>query len=95
LFGEETCIFVFHKLNTISYKPNQFCFAASSINMSSAGRDANYYIKRQKNNEAARVSRMKRKEKEMQTEKEKKQLEATYVQLRKELLQIHKKKIET
>jgi len=62
--------------------------------MSSNGRDPNYYIKRQKNNESARISRNKRKEKEIQAEKDKKKLEAAYVKLHKELLQIHKKKIE-
>jgi len=62
--------------------------------MSSTGRDANYYIKRQKNNEAARLSRLKRKEKEDQTEKEKIKLEAAYVKLHKEILQIHKMKLE-
>jgi len=62
--------------------------------MSSTGRDANYYTKRQKNNEAARLSRMKRKEKEIQTEIEKRKLEATYVKLHTELLQLHKKNLE-
>jgi len=62
--------------------------------MSSAGRDENYYLRRQKNNEAARLSRMKRKEKEVQTEREKIKLETAYCKLRKELLQLHKKKIE-
>ncbi|XP_015370396.1 PREDICTED: uncharacterized protein LOC107166311 [Diuraphis noxia] len=62
--------------------------------MSSTGRDANYYIKRQKNNEAARLCRLKRKEKEIQTEKEKRKLEATYVKLHAELLQLHKNNLE-
>ncbi|XP_022173734.1 uncharacterized protein LOC111036135 [Myzus persicae] len=65
-----------------------------SINMSSTDRDANYYTKRQKNNEAARLSRLKRKEIENQTEKEKRKLEASYVKLHRELLQIHKMKLD-
>lgn len=62
--------------------------------MNSAGRDPNYYIKRQKNNEAARISKMKRKDKEIQAESDRKKLEAAYAKLHKELRQIYEKRLD-
>jgi len=53
--------------------------------MNSAGRDMDYYIKRQKNNEASRLSKTKRKEKEIEMEKKKQQLEAVCLKLKKEI----------
>lgn len=63
----------------------------SDIMSSSAGNssaDDNHYIRRQKNNEAARMSRMKRKNLEIEVEKVKKELEKTYVELRKQISQM-------
>jgi len=62
--------------------------------MNSAGRDPNYYTKRQKNNEAARISRMKKKEKEIEAESDRKKLEAVYIKLHKELRQMYEKRLE-
>jgi len=47
-----------------------------------------YIIKRQKNNESARLSRLKRKECEMDTARKKQTLEKTYVKLHKEISRI-------
>lgn len=45
----------------------------------------NYYLKRQKNNEAAKNSRMKKKEQEIEVAKKKQKLEMTYVKLQKQI----------
>jgi len=44
-----------------------------------------HYIKRQKNNEAAKTSRLKKKEQEMEIAKKKQKLEITYVKLQKQI----------
>lgn len=47
-----------------------------------------YNTKRQKNNEAAKSSRLKKKEHEMEIVKKKQKLEKTYVQLQKQISRI-------
>lgn len=44
-----------------------------------------YYIKRQKNNEAAKISRLRKKEHEIEIAKKKQKLEMTYVKLQKQI----------
>jgi hypothetical protein len=55
----------------------------SSKNSSSHGMD--YYMKRQKNNEAAQKSRLRKKEHEIEIAKKKQKLEMTYVKLQKQI----------
>lgn len=57
----------------------------SSNNPSGNGGMDDYNSKRQKNNEQARVSRLKKKENEIAVAKKKEKLEVTYVKLQKQI----------
>lgn len=50
--------------------------------------DNSYYISRQKNNEAARRSRLKKKQQEIEMAKIKEKLERTYIELQTQIEQI-------
>lgn len=51
--------------------------------------NVNYNMKRQKNNEASKNSKLKKKELEMEMAKKKQMLEKTYVKLKKQINHIH------
>lgn len=52
---------------------------------SGGGHTVDYYIKRQKNNEAAKISRLRKKEHEIQLAEQKRRLEIAYVKLQKQI----------
>lgn len=55
------------------------------LSKNSSKNNIDYYIKRQKNNEAAKNSRIKKKEHEIEIAKKKQKLEVTYVKLQKQI----------
>lgn len=57
----------------------------SSKESAGSGNSMDYYLKRQKNNEAAKISRLKKKEHELELAKQKRRLEITYVKLQKQI----------
>lgn len=57
----------------------------NSSKNSSGNSSMDYYLKRQKNNEQAKISRLRKKEHEIELAKKKQKLEMTYVKLQKQI----------